>query len=93
MLTRPGRASILVFLSLSSVSWASDSTLQRSARLLETGKTLEAEALLLSLVEKQPQNAEARQLLGDAYREEGNGLAAEREYTAPSPWEGAIRIF
>ena len=80
MLTRPGRASILVFLSLSSVSWAADSTLQRSARLLETGKTLEAEALLLSLVEKQPQNAEARQLLGDAYREEGNGLAAEREY-------------
>lgn len=54
--------------------------LQRASELLDSGKTTEAKIVLQMLLQREPQNADAHQLMGDVLRHEGNGAAAEREY-------------
>lgn len=54
--------------------------LEQASKLLDSGKTVEAELILRSVLKNEPDNAEAHELMGDAYRHEGNGKAAEREY-------------
>lgn len=61
-------------------AWAADGSVRRAAELVEAGKLGEAETVLTSLVEQEPQNAEASELLGDVYRKQGRGEPAEREY-------------
>jgi tetratricopeptide (TPR) repeat protein len=53
---------------------------RQASRLLETGSTRQAKAVLLSTLSKEPQNATAHELLGDVYRHEGNATGAAREY-------------
>ena len=55
-------------------------TLQQASQLLDAGKTADAKLMLQPLLQREPQNAAAHQLMGDAFRQEGNGMAAEREY-------------
>jgi tetratricopeptide (TPR) repeat protein len=57
-----------------------EQSVQQASQLLEAGKTRDAKVILQSLLEREPQNAEAHELMGDAIRHEGNGKAAEREY-------------
>lgn len=73
-------AAVLLLFCLSEKGWGADDTLRDAARLLDAGRTTEAEGLLLRLLDRDPQNAEARHLLGDVFRKEGYGPAAEREY-------------
>ena len=60
---------------------ASDNpALQQASELLEAGKTAQAKAILQPLLRSEPQNAEAHELMGDVFRQERNGRAAEQEY-------------
>lgn len=54
--------------------------LQQASQMLEARKTADAKLILEPLLQRDPQNAEAHQLMGDAFRQEGNGKDAEREY-------------
>lgn len=73
-------AILLAMFCLGAPARAADVALQEPARLLEQGRFRQAEELLRKVVARQPDNAEAHQLLGDAYRSEAEGPMAEREY-------------
>lgn len=68
---------VLCALNLSAIG---EDTIRHASELLEAGSTREAKAILQSVLRQEPQNARAHELLGDAYRHEGNAGAAEREY-------------
>lgn len=70
----------ILLLSCLPVFATEEQTLQQASQLVEAGKTGDAKRVLQPLIEQHPENAEAHQLLGDAYRKEGNGKAAEKEY-------------
>ncbi len=69
-----------IFLFALQLSASENLAVQQASDLLEAGKTAEAKAILQPLLRIEPQNAEAHELMGDAFRKEGNGKAAEREY-------------
>jgi tetratricopeptide (TPR) repeat protein len=54
--------------------------LQQASQLLENGRIADAKLVLEPFLQREPHNAEAHQLMGDAFRQEGNGKEAEREY-------------
>jgi len=74
------RAVILVFFWFSQMGWCAEDSLRDAAQLLDAGRSREAEGMLHRLLDHDPQNGEARQLLGDLFRKDGKGPEAEREY-------------
>lgn len=58
----------------------SQQSIQQATHLLDAGNDGEAKVILLEVVKHEPENAKAHQLLGDAFRHEGDAMAAEREY-------------
>src|SRR5207302_7834375 len=74
------RAVILVFFWFSQMGWCAEDSLRDAAQLLDAGRSREAEGMLHRLLDHDPQNGEARQLLGDLFRKDGKGPEAEQEY-------------
>lgn len=68
---------VLCAINLSAIG---EDAIRTASRLLDVGSTREAKSVLQSVLNQEPQNARAHELLGDAYRHEGNAAAAEREY-------------
>ncbi len=68
---------IVCALNLSAIG---EESIRQASQLLDAGSTRKAKAVLESVLNHEPQNARAHELLGDAYRHEGNAGAAEREY-------------
>ena len=77
---KPWRTLIAIVLFTAQFAWSDDLALQHASELLTAGKIGEAKTILLPLVKQEPRNAQAHIYLGDAFREEGNAKAAEREY-------------
>ncbi|HSS45210.1 MAG TPA: tetratricopeptide repeat protein [Thermoanaerobaculia bacterium] len=78
-------AAVLLFACVEA-AWGADEVLKSASRLLDQGKTGEAEALLLSVVEKEPRSVRAYLLLGDAYRRD------RRFSKARAAYEQALRL-
>lgn len=73
-------ASILFSLLIVQIGWAEDEPLRQASSLLDADQSGEAKTLLVPVLEKQPENAKAHELLGDVFRQQGDGNNAEREY-------------
>ena len=54
--------------------------MRQVSQLIDAGSAEQAKAVLVSILNKEPQNARAHELLGDVYRHKGNANAAVREY-------------
>jgi len=70
---------MIVVLALHLCAFGEEAT-QQASRLLDAGSTGKAKVLLVSTLNKDPQNARAHELLGDVYRNQGNANGAAREY-------------
>lgn len=71
---------VVAILCAFNLSAIGEEAMRQASQLLDKGSTQKAKAVLQSVLQREPQNARAHELLGDAYRHEGNASAAEREY-------------
>lgn len=79
-----GKWLAVIILCALQLSASDNQMLQQASQSLDAGKTSDAKVTLQQVLKDDPNNAEAHQLMGDAYRHEGNAKAAEREYLQAS---------